>query len=94
MPARKTVFACLKERPEFLEAYQNARERQAEFYADQIVEIADKCDDPIKVRLQIDSRKWVASKLLPMKFGDRIQHDAPDMEMKVIDHETETKDGS
>ena len=54
--------------------YVRAREDQADFLADQIIEIADTCEDPNKARLQIDARKWTASKLRPKKYGDRIDH--------------------
>lgn len=29
-------------------------------------------------KLRIDSRKWVAAKLLPRKYGDKIEHSGPD----------------
>jgi hypothetical protein len=56
--------------------YARAREARADCWADEIVAMAD--DAPAdhevlaKVRLQIDARKWVASKLLPRKYGDRV----------------------
>ena len=56
--------------------YAHAREAQADCWADEIVAMAD--DAPAdhevlaKVRLQIDARKWVASKLLPCKYGYRV----------------------
>ena len=59
---------------EFLAQYARAREEQADYYADEMVEIADTTDDPQKARLQIDARKWKASKLAPKKYGDKIQH--------------------
>ena len=59
---------------EFLAQYARAREEQADYYGDEMVEIADTTDDPQKARLQIDARKWKASKLAPKKYGDKIQH--------------------
>lgn len=41
MPAASTVFKWLAERKDFSEQYARAREDQADFYAEQIVEIAD-----------------------------------------------------
>ena len=41
MPACSAVYRWLNERPEFQEQYARAREEQADFYAGQIVEIAD-----------------------------------------------------
>ena len=52
--------------------YARAREVQAEYYADDIIRIADSTQDAVKGRLQVDARKWIASKLLPKKFGDRV----------------------
>jgi hypothetical protein len=55
-----------------------ARAAQAECLADELVEIADEVqdtDDMVKVqaaKLRIDTRKWVASKLLPKKYGERV----------------------
>ncbi len=28
-------------------------------------------------RLRIDTRKWIASKLLPKRYGDKLQHTGP-----------------
>ena len=57
---------------ELSQQYARAREVQAEYYADEIIRIADSSQDAVKGRLQVDARKWIASKLLPKKFGDRI----------------------
>lgn len=80
MPTRKAVDLWLGSNEAFRAQYAHARSLQADFYADQIVEIADKTTDPIKARLQIDARKWTAAKLLPKKYGERIlnEHSGPD----------------
>ena len=52
--------------------YACAREEQADFYADAIIEIADTEEDPQKARVRIDARKWYAGKLKPKKYGERI----------------------
>lgn len=41
LPVCSTVFKWLNERKEFAEQYARAREEQADFYAEQIIEIAD-----------------------------------------------------
>lgn len=46
------------------------------FQAEEIVIIADSCTDPHKARLQIDARKWYASKLAPKKYGDKLDLNA------------------
>jgi hypothetical protein len=48
--------------------------------ADEIIGIADDADidagaGVAKARLQVDARKWVASKLLPKKYGDKLQQE-------------------
>jgi len=45
----------------------------ADKFADEIVELADSATprDAHVIRLRVDSRKWVASKLLPKVYGDR-----------------------
>lgn len=67
----------------FLAQYARAKEEQADFLAEEMMEIADnKTDDKEKfgvgaavvnrARLQVDTRKWIASKLKPKKYGDRL----------------------
>ena len=86
LPSMTTVFRWLNESPEFREQYARAREAQAEGCADEIVAIADGKDefqsvkedgqvtvrDHNRDRLRIDARKWVAAKLLPKKYGDKV----------------------
>ena len=78
----------LDEKKDFQEQYARARQRQAEYWAEQIVDIADDSSaDTItnergtevansewinRSRLRVDTRKWLMSKLLPKKYGDKI----------------------
>ena len=78
------------EHEEFSQQYASAREVQAEVWADEIVSIADDSSSDVttdkdgkeivnhehiqRSRLRVDTRKWVASKLLPKRYGDKIQH--------------------
>lgn len=71
-PSENTVYRWIEEKPEFREKYARARELQQDREADKIVVIADETTDPNKARLQIDARKWRASKLAPKKYGDRL----------------------
>ncbi len=52
--------------------YSIAQEARSEVWADEIVDIADTEPCPQTARNRIDARKWYASKLLPKKFGERI----------------------
>lgn len=72
LPSAETVRVWLSEDRAFSAQYARAREDQADFYADEIIEIADSTSDPNKARVQIDARKWKASKLQPKKYGDKI----------------------
>ena len=78
------------EHEDFMDQYARAREAQAEARADEIVDIADdgsgdfttdkdgkeivSHENVQRSRLRVDARKWVAAKLLPKKYGDRLQH--------------------
>lgn len=72
MPSKYTILKWLNDFPKFASRYARAREECADHFADEIVEIADKATDPQKARVQIDARKWVAAKLKPQKYGDRV----------------------
>lgn len=84
-----TVMRWLSSNEQFRDNYTRAREDQANFLAEEILRISDDgtndtyTDEDGKVvvnqdvlarsRLRVDSRKWYASKLLPKKYGDKIQ---------------------
>ena len=59
--------------PAFAKQYTCARERQTEVWADQLVDLSDGATpaNAHVARLQVETRKWIASKLLPKKYGDR-----------------------
>jgi hypothetical protein len=79
MPSRRTVRGWLDEHPDFEASYERARRQRTDALVDEIVEIADAVagsDSPAAVnaaRLQVDTRRWLASKLLPERFGDKLQ---------------------
>lgn len=88
MPNATTFFQWLSEDEEKNKQYARACELRAEAIFDEILEIADdKSQDELhtenaiiqnsefiqRSRVRIDARKWVASKLNPKKFGDKIQ---------------------
>lgn len=84
MPAMSTLFKWLRDHTEFSEQYARAKEESAELFADEIVSIADEGDDPIRDRLRIDARKWVASKLKPKKYGEKITQEISVSPLKAI----------
>lgn len=72
MPSVVSVREWINEDGELAKQYAHAREAQADFYADEIIEIADTETDPQRARVRIDARKWIASKMLPKVFGDKL----------------------
>lgn len=79
MPSATTVFKWLNENQDFSEQYARARDRQADHYFEEIVEIADSVEADsaavAKARLQVDARKWTLSKLAPKKYGEKTELD-------------------
>jgi hypothetical protein len=90
MPSKTTVFKWLGANAVFADQYARAREAQADTLADEITDIADDGsrdyaasedgrpvvdhDHIARSRLRIDARKWIASKLKPKKYGDKIEN--------------------
>lgn len=76
LPAFRTVFYWLTENKEFLQQYTRAREGQADSIADKMLEIAFEPSKNLTAaqdkRTQIDALKWIASKLKPKKYGDKM----------------------
>lgn len=62
--------------PALAEHYTRAREAGLERLAEEIIEIADApAADQVAVgqaRNRIDARKWILSKLLPRRYGDKV----------------------
>lgn len=82
-----TLWDWLAADKEFSNRYARAREDQADVLADELIEIADDGsrdyavvegrevvdhDHIARSRLRVDARKWVASKLKPKKYGDKL----------------------
>jgi len=83
MPDRRSVFRWLREHDEFCHQYAHAREAAADHFAEEIVEIADQAtdkEDAPAIKVRVDARMWVASKLRPRVYGNiaAIQHSGPD----------------
>jgi hypothetical protein len=82
--------------PKLAEAYERAKKDRASRLAEEIIELADA---PIpehlqgveisawvnQKRLQVDARKWVAAKLHPKVYGDKIDVSVRDDRISVID---------
>jgi terminase small subunit-like protein len=91
MPCRRVVLYWLYDHQDFRDKYEIARMLQAEVWSHEILEIADDSagdfiinergervadhENINRARLRVDSRKWLLSKLLPKKYGDRVTAD-------------------
>lgn len=78
MPSRETVYAWLKESSQFSDRYARARELQADYFVDEIIEIADNANakssvEVQKAKLRIDTRKWAAEKLNSKAYGAKVE---------------------
>lgn len=103
-PGREQVWKWRIMHPEFGEMYTNAKRCQADLLVEQIIEIADdKSKDTIvnekgeehcdkewvqRTKVRIDTRKWLAAKLLPRIYGENISTQAT----VTIKHEDALKD--
>lgn len=86
-PSLDTIYEWRARYPEFSEQYTSAKLKQADAMAEYCVDIADDSSQDIMLnkygeevcnteyiarsRLRIDTRKWLASKLLPKQYGDK-----------------------
>lgn len=91
MPSVTTVLKWLRDKPEFAIQYARAKEEQADYLIEEMLDISDdgsndfmtitKGDASYEIenkevtnrsRLRVDTRKWIASKLKPKKYGDKV----------------------
>lgn len=92
LPSYSSIMAWLDADEKLLDRYTRAKEAQADFMADEILDIADDGSNDWmerhdkdgnnvgwqvngehvqRSRLRIESRKWLASKLKPKKYGEK-----------------------
>ena len=73
---RKTFYRRMLADEELRHRYARAKDAGLEVWSDEINSIPDAADQDAaavaKARLQVDSRKWLLSKLAPKKYGDRL----------------------
>lgn len=100
MPCVRTVHVWLLSKTDFMHQYTQAREIQADTIFDECIDIADTEDNDMQTvdgqervnsdviardRLRIDTRKWMAGKLRPKKYGDKTIHsNDPDNPMPAV----------
>ncbi len=77
LPSRTVIWEWTLDVPEFAEAYARATEFKARGMFEDLPELADTAtnENAQAVRLQVDTRRWVLSKMLPRIYGDKITAD-------------------
>ncbi len=99
-PCQDTLFTWLKTYPEFSESYAKAKICQIELLVDEILEISDDASQDQYVneqgilvsnppainraRLKVDTRKWLASKLVPKLYGNKIDIEGDNSMLKDL----------
>lgn len=99
MPGVSTVYRWLVAHETFREMYTRAREDQADTLADEIIDIADNgindtyTKDGVELtnqdviarsRLRVDARKWIAAKLKPRKYGEKVTQELSGIDGRPI----------
>jgi hypothetical protein len=87
MPCTATVFKWLRVVPGFADQYARAKEEAADAMVEDMLDIADDSSEDRtesggvnsehinRSRLRVETRKWIAAKLKPKKYGERQQVD-------------------
>jgi hypothetical protein len=99
----QTHLNWIRTTPEYFDQYARAKEDQSDLLIEEMIDIADDSSGDEKVtadgvvkmdseyvqrsRIRIDTRKWIASKLKPKKYGDKVDvtSDGDKIQTPVID---------
>ena len=73
LPSESRFMVWLIETPSLQERYAHAKERQADYIAFDTLRISREESNPNKARNMIQANQWVASKLSPKKYGDKLE---------------------
>jgi hypothetical protein len=82
LPSFVTFYEWLNADAELSNQYSLACEVRAEKIFEDVLRIADgidEVDEPVKIqrdRLKIDARKWMLGRMVPKKYGEKIEVDA------------------
>lgn len=74
-----TIYMWMRERPLFAKAYAQAHEDRADTLVEDMLEIADDAQRAIDItavmsaKLRIETRKWIAERMRPTKYGTKVQ---------------------
>ncbi len=105
MPGLSAVFRWIRENKEFQQQYARATEERTEAMSEELLDLSDdalplaQSVDPKAsgavvqaARLQVDTRKWLMSKMKPKKYGDKLDmttngKDLPTPLLNMLDKE-------
>jgi len=75
MPCMATIWRWLRENDNFAKRYTAAKQESADAMIEDILAISDQDDDEESTnrsRLRVDTRKWIAAKLRPEKYSEKL----------------------
>lgn len=85
MPTARTVYNWVHEREDVEAAYLKSREAQADLVVDELLGIADNEESDVnRDRLKIDTRKWLAARMLPKRYSER-----QTLDVNIVDRTSE-----
>jgi hypothetical protein len=83
MPARPTVYRWIRENSQFRDEYTAALDQRADKYVEMIANLSEHMqmraamgasnEEMTALKTHINSLQWIAAKLNPKKYGDKIQ---------------------
>ena len=95
MPSEGTVRGwAVRDVDDFGNRYRAARRMLLEYWADQIVDIADDEEsDPRSRQIRTGVRQWLMSKLAPRRYGDKVQIGGdPESPLQIMHREISLED--
>ena len=75
MPCMATIWRWLRENDNFAKRYTAAKQESADAMIEDILAISDQDDEEESTnrsRLRVDTRKWIAAKLRPEKYSEKL----------------------
>lgn len=79
----RVFYSWVQDDEALLHIYTRAREAQADYLADEIISISDHSEEDHTAftganvvqrdKLRVEARKWIAAKLKPKKYGDKVE---------------------
>lgn len=70
--SRGQFYSAVEKNAELANRYTHALQARTDAIAEEVVEIADTDEDPQRARNRMQARQWYAAKLMPGKYGERI----------------------